>query len=283
MTIKEAERRTGLTRSSIRFYEKENLIAPARDGGNGYRNYSEGDVERIKRIAYLRTLEIPVEDIRAVIEGKAPLLAVLEKQKAALEGRIEGLNRAKALCEKMIEDGNVRFDELRVEAYAENLTDYWRENRAVFKLDAAGFLNLWGSLAAWAVIASLCLALSALSYGRLPPEIPVQWSEGVATSLADRRFIFAYPLACVLLRALLRPCLLARLTSRGVYGAFVTEYLTNGLCFIALSIEAFSILFVCGLARSVLAVLAADAAFLGGALLLGMRRMGLLRQGSGRV
>ena len=29
MTIKEVEEQTGLTRSNIRFYEKENLIEPA--------------------------------------------------------------------------------------------------------------------------------------------------------------------------------------------------------------------------------------------------------------
>ena len=58
MTIKEVEERTGLTRSNIRFYEKEKLIEPSRNDKNGYRDYSEKDVENIKKIAYLRTLEI---------------------------------------------------------------------------------------------------------------------------------------------------------------------------------------------------------------------------------
>ena len=41
MTIKEVEEQTGLTRSNIRFYEKEKPIEPARNDKNGYRDYSE--------------------------------------------------------------------------------------------------------------------------------------------------------------------------------------------------------------------------------------------------
>lgn len=42
MTIKEAEERTGLARSNIRFYEKEGLVQPERNPQNGYREYDEG-------------------------------------------------------------------------------------------------------------------------------------------------------------------------------------------------------------------------------------------------
>ena len=51
MTIKEVEEKTGLSRSNIRFYEKEKLIDPDRNENNGYREYSEQDVEKIKKIA----------------------------------------------------------------------------------------------------------------------------------------------------------------------------------------------------------------------------------------
>ena len=44
MTIKEVEQITGLTRSNIRFYEKEKLITPDRNENNGYREYSEEDI-----------------------------------------------------------------------------------------------------------------------------------------------------------------------------------------------------------------------------------------------
>lgn len=88
MTIKDVEERTGLSCSNIRFYEKEKLIEPSRNESNGYRDYSENDVENIKKIAYLRTLGISIEDIRSIISEKVTLQEMLEKQKEVLKIRL---------------------------------------------------------------------------------------------------------------------------------------------------------------------------------------------------
>ena len=88
MTIKEVAEQTGLTRSNIRFYEKEKLIEPLRNDKNDYRVYSEKDVENLKKIAYLRTLEISVEDIRHIIAGMISLAEILEKQNKMLQEKI---------------------------------------------------------------------------------------------------------------------------------------------------------------------------------------------------
>ena len=85
MTIKDVEERTGLSRSNIRFYEKEKLIEPSSNESNVYRDYSENDVENIKKIAYLRTLGISIEDIRCIIFEKVTLQEMLEKQKEVLK------------------------------------------------------------------------------------------------------------------------------------------------------------------------------------------------------
>lgn len=97
MTIKDVEERTGLSRSNIRFYEKEKLIEPSRNESNGYRDYSENDVENIKKIAYLRTLGISVEDIRNIISEKVTLQEMLEKQKEVLKNQITDSNKAKLM------------------------------------------------------------------------------------------------------------------------------------------------------------------------------------------
>ena len=282
MTIKEVEEQTGLTRSNIRFYEKEKLIEPSRNNKNGYRDYSEKDVENIKKIAYLRTLEISVEDIRCIIDEKVPLVEVLEKQNEILQEQIEGLNKAKLMCERMLEAGDMSFEELQVEKYVANLQNYWSDNKTVFKLDSVSFLYMWGSFVTWAIIASLCLIIGVMSYAKLPPEIPVQWSEGIVTSLVDKKFIFAYPIACIVIRILLRPILYSKLASQEllsthhISGELITEYLSNYICFIALSAEVFSILFVYGLVKSILVVLAVDTAVLIGMLAAGITKMGFV-------
>ena len=83
MTIKVLEARTGLDRATIRFYEKEGLIAPKRLA-NGYRDYSEEDALALEKIALLRRLDLPLEDIRRVRNGEVPLGLALEKHDEAL-------------------------------------------------------------------------------------------------------------------------------------------------------------------------------------------------------
>ena len=276
MTIKEVEEHTGLTRSNIRFYEKEKLIKPIRNDQNGYRDYSESDVENIKKIAYLRTLEISIEDIRNIMSDKVSLIEIIEKQAATIQTQIEGLNKARTMCERMLEDGNVSFDELQVEKYVADFETYWNYNKPVFKLDSVSFLYLWSSLIAWTVITSLCLLVGILSYTNLPPEIPVQWNHGIAVSFVNKNFIFIFPLACFIIRIWLRPVIYVRYLMNNPYGELIREYLSNYLCFIALSLELFSILFVHGVLKSVVAVLLVDTVALIGILIVGITKIGLL-------
>lgn len=276
MTIKEVEERTGLARSNIRFYEKEKLIEPSRNEKNGYRDYSEQDIENIKKIAYLRTLKISIEDIQYIMSNKIPLMDVIERQTATIQTQIEDLNKAKIMCEKMLADGNISFDEMQVEKYVTDLQTYWNDNKTVFKLDSVSFMYIWGSLITWTIIASLCLIIGLVSYTKLPPEIPVQWSNGSATSLVDKNFIFVYPLACIIIRLFLRPVIHVRLLINSPYGELITEYLTNYLCFIALSVELFSILFVYGLVKSIVIVLLIDTVVLIGILIVGIVKMELI-------
>ena len=275
MTIKEVEEQTGLSRSNVRFYEKEKLITPARNESNGYRDYSGSDIENIKKIAYLRTLGISIEDIRNVMEEKAPLREVLQKQNDMLNGQIADLNRAKILCEKMLDAENMEYDDLKVEQYVTELEDYWNDNRPVFKVDSVSFLYIWGSFVTWAVITIVCLLTALLSYANLPQEIPVQWSDGQASSLVNKIFIFAYPAVCIVIRYLIRPVIYAKLRMNNRYEEIIAEYLSNYMCFIVLSAEVFSVLFIYGVVKNIVAVLAVDTAVFIGLLIAGLIRMDL--------
>lgn len=255
MTIKEVEIRTGLPRSNIRFYEKEKLIEPLRNESNGYRDYSENDVENIKKIAYLRTLGISIEDIRNIISAKATLQEILKRHSKVLKSQITDLSKAKLMCEKMLDEGSISYEELQVEQYVTELQDYWKDNEPVFKLDAVSFLHIWGSMITWTIITVLCLIIGILFYSKLPTEIPVQWSNGVATSLVNKNWIFIYPVACIIVRYLLKPLIYAKVQMNNYYGEIITEYLTNYMCFIALSVEIFSILFTFGVVKSIVILL----------------------------
>ena len=76
MNVKEIERRSALPRSVIRYYESEDLLHPQRLA-NGYRDYSEADLETLLKIKRLRELGASVAEIRAVQSGEAELSDVL--------------------------------------------------------------------------------------------------------------------------------------------------------------------------------------------------------------
>ena len=58
-------------------------------------------MENIKKIAYLRTLGISIEDIRSIISGKVTLQETLERQNEILNSQITDLNKANA-CAKNV-------------------------------------------------------------------------------------------------------------------------------------------------------------------------------------
>ena len=100
MTIKEIEQATGLPRASVRFYESEGFISPTR-GENGYRNYSQSDLDALLKIKLLRQLNIPLEDIRSVQVGARTLDSVLDEALNRLEQDRGQLDRARILCREL--------------------------------------------------------------------------------------------------------------------------------------------------------------------------------------
>lgn len=275
MTIKEVEERTSLSRSNVRFYEKEKLIEPSRNKKNGYRDYSENDVENIKKIAYLRTLGISIEDIRRIMSEKVTLQEMVEKQNEVLKNQMIDLDKARFMCEKMLEEESISYEKLQVEQYVTELEDYWNDHQAVFKLDSVSFLYIWGSMLTWTIIIVLCLMIGGFSYSKLPTEIPVQWSNGVATSLVNKNWIFICPVLCIVIRYLLKPFIYVKLQMNNYHGEIVTEYLTNYMCFIVLSIEIFSILFTFGVVKSIVLLLFVNTVVFIGLLVVGLTKMDL--------
>lgn len=136
MTIKEVEERTGLARSNIRFYEKEKLIQPIKNESNGYREYTEKDVEDIKKIAYLRTLGISIENIHRIILKEVSLSEVIGEQVQKLDEQVVNLEKAKIICQKMLADGKISYENLDVEAFVPELEAYWQSNPKIFRMDS---------------------------------------------------------------------------------------------------------------------------------------------------
>lgn len=115
MTIKEVEQLLDVPRATVRFYEKEGLINPGREV-NGYRDYSEDDVERLKKIIILRKIGIAIEDINDLFDGAKSMDEVLDINIQNLHKQMEELKGAIKLSQKM-KDDTVQITSMDVDAY----------------------------------------------------------------------------------------------------------------------------------------------------------------------
>ncbi len=98
MKINEVEAAVGITKKNIRFYEEEGLLRPRRDAGNGYRDYAPEDVERLRRIKLLRKLDVPLAEIRQMLDGQLNLSDGMRRHTQELQVRQDSLSEAMAFC-----------------------------------------------------------------------------------------------------------------------------------------------------------------------------------------
>ena len=104
MKINEVEQLVGVTKRNIRFYEKEGLLSPGRTD-NGYRDYSEADVEALRKIKLLRKLDVPLEEIRRMQQGTLTLTDGVRRHIIQLERTQDNLATMRSLCQELAESG----------------------------------------------------------------------------------------------------------------------------------------------------------------------------------
>ncbi|QDQ02211.1 MerR family transcriptional regulator [Lysinibacillus fusiformis] len=68
MTIQEFSDRTGIPKSTLRFYESKKLLLPIERGLNGYRLYANHQVAIVKLITTLRIADVPISEIQNYLQ-----------------------------------------------------------------------------------------------------------------------------------------------------------------------------------------------------------------------
>ncbi|WP_040982816.1 MerR family transcriptional regulator [Oceanobacillus jeddahense] len=69
MTIQAFSMKTGIPKSTLRFYEEKGLLKSARQEDSNYRMYSEDQISLAKMIASLRTAKVPIHDIQLYLKA----------------------------------------------------------------------------------------------------------------------------------------------------------------------------------------------------------------------
>ncbi len=111
MKIGEIATATGLSRDTLRFYEKRGLLR-ARRSANGYRDYPPEAVEWLRYIRLAQTLGFSLAEIEADLPllaepaSSAPQLrAALERKLASIDQRIEGMHALRAELARRLGEG----------------------------------------------------------------------------------------------------------------------------------------------------------------------------------
>lgn len=115
MTIKEMEERCGMSRANIRFYESEGLIRPQRKE-NGYREYTPEDARMLRKVRLLRTMDVPLDQVKAVASGERGLMDVLKELEQNLDLRQAHQERARHTARQM-RQAETEFEDLEPEPY----------------------------------------------------------------------------------------------------------------------------------------------------------------------
>ena len=106
-TVKEISKITGISIRTLRYYDEIGLLKPARVTEAGYRLYDDQELEKLQEILFYKELEIPLSDIKKIMENpeydKQKALAV---QKSLLERKRNCLNRIIELIDDVMKGVN---------------------------------------------------------------------------------------------------------------------------------------------------------------------------------
>lgn len=95
-TVKQLSQLSGVTSRTLHYYDQIGLLKPARVGDNGYRYYDETSLMQLQQILLYRTMDLPLEQIRNIIQQ--PDFEITQ----ALRQHKQELRKRMTHCEQLI-------------------------------------------------------------------------------------------------------------------------------------------------------------------------------------
>lgn len=139
MKINEVAKLTGITVRTLHYYDEIGLLPPSGVTEAGYRIYDDKALETLQQILFFRELEIPLGDIKRIMESPAyDKEEALHNHREILIKKRDRLNELITLAEDTIKGGKdmsfKQFDRKEIEQaklrYAEEVKERWGETDA---------------------------------------------------------------------------------------------------------------------------------------------------------
>ncbi len=175
MKIQQVEELAGISKKNIRFYEEQGLLSPGR-AENGYREYGQADVLRLKQIKLLRKLAVPIEDIRSLLKGESSLDTCLTRQLREFDRQRDSLAAMEGMTKELLSRPGVTLAGLDVESCLDKIERLEKEGQSfmdVSKRDVHRKKATGAILGAAIVIALILPALFVILWANGQAPLPV--------------------------------------------------------------------------------------------------------------
>jgi MerR family redox-sensitive transcriptional activator SoxR len=104
LTIGELAARTGLSTSTLRYYDRIGLI-PATGRSGGQRRYDPKVIQRVRAVTLCQRSGFSLEETGRLLDGGRPWRALARRKVEELQGRIAELEQTTALLRSALECG----------------------------------------------------------------------------------------------------------------------------------------------------------------------------------
>lgn len=140
LTVGEVARRFGITIRTLHHYDDIGLLTPEERNASGYRVYTSADLTRLSQIIVYRRLEMPLDDIAAVLQEGDEVSHLVRQRKRVMSRLDELTDLVEAIdqaLEKAMTNSPMTEDDMR-ELFGDSFDDYQAEAE-----------QKWGDTAQW--------------------------------------------------------------------------------------------------------------------------------------
>ncbi|MGL6262358.1 MerR family transcriptional regulator, partial [Vibrio sp. WXL210] len=108
LTVTQLAKQFGISRTTVLYYEKEQLLIPAYRSDNGYRWYGDKEVECLAAITSYRSYGLSISSIKALLERKGESQAqILKDHFSELEREIQNLRVQQKAVVLLLQEPNL--------------------------------------------------------------------------------------------------------------------------------------------------------------------------------
>lgn len=134
ISIKQAAQWSGVTVRTLHYYDQIGLLKPQEVGGNGYRYYSQENLQTLQQILFFRELRFPLKEIIKIIhQPDFDRKKAMQEHRKLLILQKERLERLIQLTEEAwkgeMEMNFQPFDERKLEEYKKEAKERWGKTK----------------------------------------------------------------------------------------------------------------------------------------------------------